>query len=395
MDCASTSSPEFIITNSISKVSKEVHCLGEAETIIQDYKVFGKRSPSPRTRHAFRESLFAFCGWCIWKKYLENNPFEEMSKYKPTPQTMRRAMTEEEIRALLAAAPIHRKMVYETAFMTGFRVGELRSLTIDHIDRVRNGIHLKAVDDKAGLARFQIVTEDFIQRLYEYGRTGDALTQYKISHARARKPMRKNIPENPLLYLPVQTSVMIYADLKKAGIPIKTMEGKVDFHACRTTFINMVIASGADIKTLQETARHERAETSLKYYARVNPINLQNTAKALAKAISSSENHVNCTKSALIQDDGEETKNAISYIRCMDDTKIHVPDFGAVLRKLRKERGLSQEQLSVRLGYNSSGYVSRLELGDKKPSVELLWLVAAALNVRPHEIIVAMEESEK
>lgn len=78
----------------------------------------------------------------------------------------------------------------------------------------------------------------------------------------------------------------------------------------------------------------------------------------------------------------------------MDELKQEVPAFGPVLRKFRIERGLSQEELGARLGYNSSGYVSRLELGEKKPSVELLWAIARALQVKPHELLLAMEEEE-
>ena len=286
-------------------------CLLKAESVLLEHKVFGKRDPSPRTRHAYREALIAFVSWCIKRKYLSENPFEAMTTYNPTPLRIRRAMTRAEIQSLLATVPLHRRMVYETAFMTGYRVGELRSLTVEHIDRVRNGIRLNPADDKGRQARLQTVTEDFIKRLAEYAESGDALEQYRTSFARARKPMRDDIPENPLLYLPVQTSVMIYADLKKAGIPIQTIYGKVDFHACRTAFINLVIESGADIKTIQVMSRHKRAETTLKYYARANPENMQSTAQALADMVFRGKNEEICTKSALRLEDDTTTKNAI------------------------------------------------------------------------------------
>ena len=75
------------------------------------------------------------------------------------------------------------------------------------------------------------------------------------------------------------------------------------------------------------------------------------------------------------------------------DKKKKMPAFGPILRQFRVNAGLSQEELGARLGYNSSGYVSRLELGEKKPSVELLFLIAEALAVEPSELIKAMQES--
>jgi len=68
--------------------------------------------------------------------------------------------------------------------------------------------------------------------------------------------------------------------------------------------------------------------------------------------------------------------------------------FSEVLRSLRVEAGLTQEELAARLDYNSSGYISRLELGEKKPSVALLFAIAKALNIRAWRIVRMMDEGE-
>ena len=68
------------------------------------------------------------------------------------------------------------------------------------------------------------------------------------------------------------------------------------------------------------------------------------------------------------------------------------PAFGPVLRQFRLASGLTQEELGVRLGYETANYVSCLEIGTRKPSVELLFRIAAALNVKAVDIIAAMEE---
>jgi len=74
----------------------------------------------------------------------------------------------------------------------------------------------------------------------------------------------------------------------------------------------------------------------------------------------------------------------------MNDLR-EAPAFGPVLRQFRIASGLTQEELACRLGYNTANYVSCLEIGTRKPSVELLFKIAAALDVQASKIITEME----
>ena len=76
----------------------------------------------------------------------------------------------------------------------------------------------------------------------------------------------------------------------------------------------------------------------------------------------------------------------------MEESAAKIPPFGPVLRRLRKERNLTQEQLAVLLGYDSANYVSKLELGQKGPSVALLFKIALALQMMPSQLIAEMEK---
>ncbi len=71
------------------------------------------------------------------------------------------------------------------------------------------------------------------------------------------------------------------------------------------------------------------------------------------------------------------------------------PAFGPVLRQYRTAAGLTQEELAARLGYETANYVSCLEIGTRKPSVELLFKVALALDIKASEIVTTMEKSNK
>ena len=71
--------------------------------------------------------------------------------------------------------------------------------------------------------------------------------------------------------------------------------------------------------------------------------------------------------------------------------KPGTPNFGTTLRKFRQLAGLSQEELGARLGYETANYVSCLELGKRKPTVELLFKIATALGINASDIIKDME----
>jgi len=60
--------------------------------------------------------------------------------------------------------------------------------------------------------------------------------------------------------------------------------------------------------------------------------------------------------------------------------------FGQVLRQLREEHGLSQEELGLESGYHRT-YISLLERGQKNPSLQTIFQLAKALNVEPSEIV--------
>ncbi|RXZ32333.1 XRE family transcriptional regulator [Oxalobacteraceae bacterium CAVE-383] len=67
----------------------------------------------------------------------------------------------------------------------------------------------------------------------------------------------------------------------------------------------------------------------------------------------------------------------------MDKNAIAV-SFGLVLRDLRKDAGLSQEQLGFEAGLQRN-YISELELGQKQPSVTTLFKLSKALKVKPEK----------
>lgn len=64
---------------------------------------------------------------------------------------------------------------------------------------------------------------------------------------------------------------------------------------------------------------------------------------------------------------------------------------GVVVRRLRKERKLSQEVLSGFAGIARS-HLAMIETGTKQPNFETIWALANAFDLQPHELVLLFEE---
>jgi transcriptional regulator with XRE-family HTH domain len=60
--------------------------------------------------------------------------------------------------------------------------------------------------------------------------------------------------------------------------------------------------------------------------------------------------------------------------------------FGKVLREIRHEHSLSQEELGFKSNYHRT-YISLLERGRKSPSLNTVFQLSSALGVLPSEIL--------
>lgn len=64
---------------------------------------------------------------------------------------------------------------------------------------------------------------------------------------------------------------------------------------------------------------------------------------------------------------------------------------GRNTKRIRLERGLTQEQLSERSGF-SQQYLSDLERGRRNPTVVSLWELAQALDATPIDLITPTDD---
>ncbi len=68
------------------------------------------------------------------------------------------------------------------------------------------------------------------------------------------------------------------------------------------------------------------------------------------------------------------------------DRRPEAKKFGAVVRKLREARGLTQDQLAERAGVSAT-YIGFIERGDNVPTLTIILQIASALKVRPSEML--------
>ena len=120
------------------------------------------------------------------------------------------------------------------------------------------------------------------QRLKSSAESGDAARLYRKYR---RRDSKRATPSNPLLYVPSALSSNLDRDLKATGIPKKAPGGKLDFHAIRLAYINLVLESEVSPKEAQALARHSTPDLTFNVYARTRAHRLSEAVEGIAEAI--------------------------------------------------------------------------------------------------------------
>lgn len=107
-------------------------CLPRAEKALRELQAQGKAGKTLSNRI---EALKALCIWGEQRGYLSTNPLKGLAPFDTTPKIIRRALSAEEISRFLGTCAPSLRLLYETAFLSGLRAGELRALTLAHFGR--------------------------------------------------------------------------------------------------------------------------------------------------------------------------------------------------------------------------------------------------------------------
>ena len=238
--------------------------LADVEKKVQEMISSGEFAP--KTVALRVEALRCLCLWALRRGYLQSNPLAGLAKIDAHPLDPHRALNEAEIGALLRVVPPRRRLWHEVALATGYRVSELRALRVCDLDVNGSTLPLGAEFTKNRRDARQPITRSLANRLAE-------IAQGKPNHAL-------------LLDIPSSKAWRIFQnDLKAADIPIETGEGKATWHSLRKSYVNALIHSGADVKTVMELARHSCASLTMEVYASADKARLRQAAEAAAERI--------------------------------------------------------------------------------------------------------------
>lgn len=213
---------------------------------------------SANTCNKYLKDAAQFGRWLHRDNRVDNEPLRHLVRYdeEGDRRLMRRALTVDELARLLVAASKgkrfgirgrDRRMLYLLAAYTGLRLGELASLTRDSFDLTGTPptVTVRAPDSKNRKPGVVPLRRDVALAVSAW------------------LPKRPAVA--PVLRIPDKAHRMLYRDLEAAGIPRKTPEGQVDFHALRHTFGTILAAGGVPPTVLVALMRHGDYRMTMRY----------------------------------------------------------------------------------------------------------------------------------
>ncbi len=213
---------------------------------------------APRTLNNYLAEVRAFLNWLVMTGNLEANPLARISTVKAHKKVRaRRALTDEEIKEFLAAAPKKRRIIYLIALHTGLRRNEIALLQWQDvfIDAPVPSIKLRAATTK--------------------NRKGDVVSIHPELQDELRN-LRPNLP------VPTARVVQMFSgldpfkkDLAAAGIAFIDESGRrFDFHAMRMTFNTRLANGNVPTRTCMQAMRHSDEKLTTVVYTDASRLNV-------------------------------------------------------------------------------------------------------------------------
>lgn len=223
----------------------------------------GQRSTPTRTLswasvERERQVLRAWGGWLERDQRVERSPFRDLKRIpkRNRPPHKRRALTKDELQALVDAAPLYRAAVYLTAATTGLRRAELASVRLADVHLSAGVLHVQQGYTKDGEPATCVLSKGVRRALREL------LPSRELYMSQAHTRVRRGREDHLFPTLPNVTTLR--ADLARAGVGDRD---RVDFHALRKTFGTRLANSGVPMPMTQALMRHsDPSLTSGPYY---------------------------------------------------------------------------------------------------------------------------------
>jgi integrase len=205
---------------------------------------------SARTKNHYSTTAITFCRWAVKRKRMATNPLADLSGVETAGKLTRerRALSEDEIVALLNAVPPRHKLAYRIILATGLRRDELRQLRWGDVKL--NGpmphIQLRPETTKAKRADVLPLRADLVVLLKDA--RGDAGDDDPVCRT-----------------MPSIASHKLY--LERAKIPFTDDRGRrADFHALRHTYGTLLAKAGIAPRVAMSLMRHTDMRLTMNVY---------------------------------------------------------------------------------------------------------------------------------
>lgn len=222
----------------------------------------GGLSVGPRTHVGYCRAIMQFCTWAVKDGRAEYSPVQYLNLVTVPDKERRRPLGFDEVCKLIAAAAngpkshaltgMQRAVLYRVAVETGFRVSELRHLTVDGFNREKATLSLPAAFCKDRLDAVQPITMALASRLAGFldGKgPEDRIFAFRTDH----------------------TAEMLQADAMEAGLPLVDAEHReLVFHSLRHTLRCELERARVSDGVIDSIMRHKPGGVGKRFYRHVH-----------------------------------------------------------------------------------------------------------------------------
>jgi len=222
-----------------------------------------------RSSNFYLQAIKQFCRWLAADKRAAESPLAYLRGQNPNTDIRhaRRALTADELDRLIKSTATgekhsgmtakERTMLYSLAVCSGFRAGELASLTRSsfNVSDSEPSVTVLAAYSKHRRDDVQLLPLDVAKRLADWQAEMKAKPDEKVFGSFDKSKAAK----------------MLQRDLKRAEIEYRDDSGKVvDFHSLRHTYITNIVKGGASPKVAQNLARHSSIALTMDTYTHLS-----------------------------------------------------------------------------------------------------------------------------
>jgi len=209
-------------------------------------------SVSATTLARHQSSFSSFCNWLIKNSYIVSNPFDKIQRVK-LPEKLPKAKTKSELAALFSVIKQRKDeygkrdyALFLLLYQSGLRVSEALSLKIEEVNFQTQTLRIFGKGQVESIVPFSTQTKNAIR---SYLRTRSDKTERSYLFLSYRK--------GKLGYRQVNTLLKEYS--KQAGIEDITP------HSLRHSFCSHLLASGRNLREIQQLARHKNIQSTVRY----------------------------------------------------------------------------------------------------------------------------------